>query len=164
MLHARQLIPPLTLREAQGTPVHAWDFKQKKNLLIAFLDVGCPLCEQFIRSLVEHAGNLDEREAVALLAFRTEPASSLTESLPPGMVAGVDVGSQGARLFLGDDGLSTQELRPRAVFVTDRYGEISAFWFVAGHAFPGIKEILLSLDAVEIACEECSVPEWPIEE
>jgi len=120
MLHARQLIPPLTLCEAQGTPVHAWDFKQKKNLLIAFLDVGCPLCEQFIRSLIEHVRDLDKREAVALLAFPQEPASSLTESLPPGMIAGVDVGSQGARLFLGNDELSAQELRRRAAFVTDR--------------------------------------------
>jgi len=54
-----------------------------------------------------------------------------------------------------------QELRRRALFVTDRSGEISAQWVVAGHEFPGIGETPRSLDLVEIACEECGVPEWP---
>lgn len=123
MLHTRKLIPPLTLCEPQGSTVHAWDFKQKKNLVIAFLDVDCALCGQLIRTLIEHAVCLDEKEAVVLLAFIKEPASSLTNSLPSGIIAGVDVDSRGALAFLGEDGPPMQELRRRAVFVSDRWAE-----------------------------------------
>ncbi len=56
MLRVRQLIPPLTLCTASGSVVHVWDFKQKKNLVITFLDDGCcPSCEQFIRNLIKRA-------------------------------------------------------------------------------------------------------------
>ena len=164
MLHTRELIPPLTPCEPQGSTVHAWDFKQKKNLVIAFLDVDCALCEQFIRTLIEHAVGLDEKEAVELLAFIKEPASSLTNSLPSGIIAGVDVDSRGALGFLGEDGPPMQELRRRAVFVTDRHGEISAHWIVGRHEFPRIEEILSSLNMVEIACEECGVSDWSVVE
>ena len=36
MLTLRQLIPPLTARTAAGDTVRAWDYKQKRNLAIAF--------------------------------------------------------------------------------------------------------------------------------
>ena len=66
MPHVRQLIPPLTLRTPRGRTVHAWDFKQKRNLVIAFLDVSCPTCEAFAQTLASHAADLREKEAVAL--------------------------------------------------------------------------------------------------
>jgi len=44
LLHVRQLIPTLSIRNTHGRVVHAWDFKAKRNLVIAFLDVGCAPC------------------------------------------------------------------------------------------------------------------------
>lgn len=164
MLRVRQLIPPLTLCTASGSVVHVWDFKQKKNLVITFLDDGCPSCEQFIRNLIKRAVDLSDKEAVLVLVFAKEPASSLTNILPTEIVVGVDVGSHGARRYLDDDGQCTGEFHRRAVFVTDRYGEIFALWIVAGDKFPAIEDILRSLDSVEMACEECSPPEWPLDE
>ena len=164
MLHRRQLIPPLTLTDAHGCTIRAWDFKQKKNLVIAFLDFDCVLCEEFTYALIECAAQIQEREAVVLLAFPRPPASSLTKSLPSEFIAGVDAARQGAQAFLGEDGLPTQEGRKRGVFVTDRYGEIAAQWIFPGHEFPAIGEALSALTAVEIACEECSVPDWPVDE
>ena len=32
----RRLIPPVTARTAEGRSVRAWDYKQKRNLVIAF--------------------------------------------------------------------------------------------------------------------------------
>ena len=164
MLRVRQLIPPLTLSAASGSMVRAWDFKQKNNLVIAFLDVDCALCGQFIKSLIEHTAALNEKQAVVMLAFSQEPASSLTDPLPPGIVAGVDVDNQGARRYLGNDELSTHGLHRLVIFVTDRYGEISSLWIVSEHNFPAIDEVLRSLESVEMACEECSLPEWPRDE
>lgn len=61
MLHIRQLIPSLTLRDAHGSFIHAWDFKQKQNLVLAFLDVCCSLCGAFIRALANHAADLRKK-------------------------------------------------------------------------------------------------------
>lgn len=108
--------------------------------------------------------DLSDKEAVLVLVFAKEPASSLTNILPTEIVVGVDVGSHGARRYLDDDGQCTGEFHRRAVFVTDRYGEIFALWIVAGDKFPAIQDILRSLDSVEMACEECSPPEWPLDE
>ena len=164
MLHVRQLIPPLKLRTPQGRTVHAWDFKQKRNLVIAFLDVSCPMCEGFVQTLASHAADLREKEAVALLVFAEIPSPSLRDSLAPEIISGSDIGCHGIRIFLGEDAVSERGLSRRVVFVTDRYGEISARWVVGAHEFPKIDEILSSLDLVEIACEECSVPHWPVDD
>ena len=164
MLKRRQLIPPLTLADAHGGAIRAWDFKQSKNLVIAFLDARCAGCKRFIDELIKQAAELADQEAVVLLAFPQEPSVSFTASLRPGFIAGLDVGGHGAQAFLGDDALPTPEGRRCAIFVTDRYGELSTQWAVRRHQFPVIGEILRALDSVEIACEECSVPDWPIDE
>jgi hypothetical protein len=164
MLKPRQIIPPLTLRTPQDRSVSAWDFKQKQNLVIAFLDSDCRLCEAFAENLVRHAADLHEKDAVALLIFEERPPASLSDFLPPEIIAGTDVDAHGLQRFLGAQSRTGQALTQRALFVTDRYGEISAQWILPGHDFPGIEAILSSLNSVQIACEECGVPHWPVEE
>lgn len=164
MLHSRQLIPPLTLRDPHGHETHAWDFKQTKNLVIAFVHADCALCERFVRSLTEHARDLEDKEAVVLLTFPRQPILPLSCSLPHGLIAGVDPSGRSAWTFLGEDASAPRTDGGLGVFVTDRYGEISARWLVADHTFPQVREILSALDSVEIACEECYVPHWPVEE
>lgn len=164
MLHVRQLIPPLTLRTPQGHTVHAWDFKQNRNLVIAFLDVGCPMCEAFAQMLASHAADLHEKEAVALLVFAETPSPLLPDFAASEIIVGSDVSGHGIGMFLGEHMVSDGGLRQRGVFVTDRYGELAAQWVVGAHEFPGIEEILSSLNLVEIACDECGVPHWPIDD
>lgn len=164
MLRTRQLIPPLTLRDLQGHETRAWDFKQKKNLVIAFLHMDCAACERFLRILIEHARELQGQEAVVLLALPQQPSSPLVATLPPGIIAGVDAGSRGARAFLDGGAQSAGAGGGLGLFVTDRYGEVSARWPVTEHQFPGIDEVLSALNSVQIACEECYVPHWPVEE
>jgi len=164
MLRVRQLIPSLTLLTAQGLTVRAWDFKQKKNLVIVFLDKECTLCDAFIGSLTSHAKALREKEAVMLLVFPQGSSLALSKSLPSEIIAGSDVGGSGTRLFFGEDEVSARDLHRRGVFITDRYGELSAQWLVSEHEFPGIREIRSSLESIEIACEECSVPDWPVDD
>lgn len=163
MLHTRQLIPPLTLTDPQGHETQAWDFKQTKNLVIAFVHPDCALCERFVRSLIERARMLEEKEAVVLLAFTREPVSPLS-SWPAVFIAGVDPSGRSTKAFLGEEESTARAANGLGVFVTDRYGEISSRWPVVAHNFPTTKEILSALDSVEIACEECYVPHWPVEE
>jgi hypothetical protein len=143
--------------------VRAWDYKQKKNLVIAFLDLDCAPCAEFLRMLASSAAAIREREAVALVLFLEQPSPQVTDSLPAGIIVGSDVPGSGARAFLGDDAFSARGFVRGGVFVTDRYGELSAQWPIERHKFPGIAEILSALDYVEMACDACATPLWQAE-
>ena len=160
MLRKRQLVPPLTIHTPDGRTVRAWDYKQKKNLVIAFLDTDCGPCEEFLRALVTNAAELRDKAAVALIVFLEQPARRVTDSLPPGIIVGADMPGNSARAFLGDDAFASRGFVRGGVFVTDRYGELFAQWVIERHKFPAIAEILAALDHVEIACDECSAPLW----
>ena len=160
MLRNRQLVPPLTIHTPDGRTVRAWDYKQKKNLVIAFLDTDCGPCEEFLRALVANAAELRDKAAVALIVFLEQPARRVTDSLPPGIIVGSDMPGNSARAFLGEDAFASRGFVRGGVFVTDRYGELFAQWTIERHKFPAIAEILAALDHVEIACDECSAPLW----
>lgn len=163
MLRTRQLIPPLSMHTSDGRTVHAWDFKQKKNLVIAFLDADCAMCQDFLRGLTARAADLREKDAIALVVYLALPPPALADSLPKEIIAGCDMPGNGARAFLGDEAFSARGLVRGGVFVTDRYGELFAQWTLAAHKFPALEEIFSTLDQVQMACEECSTPAWPAE-
>jgi len=160
LLSNRQLVPPLTIHTPDGRTVRAWDYKQRKNLVIAFLDTDCGPCEEFLRALVANAAELRDKAAVALIVFLEQPARRVTDSLPPGIIVGADMPGNSARAFLGEDAFASRGFVRGGVFVTDRYGELFAQWTIERHKFPAIAEILAALDHVEIACDECSAPLW----
>ena len=163
MLRNRQLVPPLTIHTPDGRTVRAWDYKQKKNLVIAFLDTDCAPCEEFLHVLVTNAAELRDKAAVALIVFLEQPARRVTDSLPPGIIVGADMPGNSARAFLGDDAFAPRGFVRGGVFVTDRYGELFAQWTIERHKFPSIAEIFAALDYVEMACDECSTPLWAAE-
>jgi len=160
MLPLRELIPPLTMRLHDGRLVRAWDFKQKKSLVVAFLDTECDSCEGFLWRLVEHAAGARSKDAVVLAACLEAPQAKLTERLPEGIFLGADPSGRAARAFLGSAALSGRGLLHPAVYVADRYGELAAQWLARGHQFPAVGEILTCLHQLEIACEECTSPSW----
>jgi hypothetical protein len=163
VLHDRQLIPPLTIHTSDGHTVRAWDYKQKKNLIIAFLDTDCAPCEEFLRALTANAAALRGKDAVALLIFLEQPARYLTDSLPAGIIVGSDISGRSARAFLGEDAFASGGFVRGGVFVTDRYGELFAQWTIERHKFPAIAQILAALDHAQMACDECSTPLWTAE-
>ncbi len=163
MLRIRQLIPPLTIHTPDGRTVRAWDYKQKRNLVIAFLDTDCAPCDEFLRALAAGAAALREKDAVALVVFLEQPSPRLTDSLPPAIIVGADMPGNSARAFLGEDAFASRGFVRGGVFVTDRYGELFAQWIIERHKFPAIAEILSALDHGEMACDECSAPSWSAE-
>ena len=163
VLRNRQLVPPLTIHTPEGHTVRAWDYKQKKNLVISFLDTDCAPCEEFLRTLVGCASALREKEAVALVVFLEQPPRRMTDSLPPGIIVGADMPGNSARAFLSEDAFASHGFVRGGVFVTDRYGELFAQWSIDRHKFPAIAEIFAALDHVEMACDECSTPLWTSE-
>jgi hypothetical protein len=160
MLRTRQLVPPLSIHSPDGRTIRAWDFKQKKNLVIAFLDVDCALCADFLRQFAGRAADLREKETVALVVFLVPPPTVLADSLPKEIIAGCDISGYSARAYLGDDAFSANGLVCRGVFVADRYGELFAQWSLPDHEFPTVAEIFSSPDQIEMSCEECGTPAW----
>ena len=163
LLRIRQLVPPLNIHTPNGRTARAWDYKQKKNLVIAFLDANCGPCEDSLRGLVAQAGELREREAVALIVFLEQPTARLTDSLPAEIIVGSDTPGRNAGAYVGDDALSARGFARSGVFVTDRYGELAAQWPIECHKFPQLAEILAALDYVQMACDGCGTPLWPAE-
>jgi peroxiredoxin len=161
MLRTRQLVPPLSLHTPDGRNVHVWDFKQKKNLLVVFLDADCALCADFLRRLATQAARLRTSEAVVLAVFLEPPAPGFFDSHSPEIIAGSDMSGRGVQAFLGDDALSSRGLARRGVFVADRYGELFAQWFLRDHEFPTIDEIFTWVEHAVIACDGCATPIWP---
>jgi peroxiredoxin len=163
MLKLRQMIPPVTARTLDGRLVRAWDFKQKKNLVLAFLHAECVECEDWLRGLVRSAAQLNEHEAVALAIFPATPQRAL-ENLAPPIVVVADMSGRSQRSFLGDDAFSTAGLERAGVLVADRFGELFAQWLTdRQHKLPAVEEIIDWLSHIQVACEECGAPTWVVE-
>ncbi len=161
MLKARQQIPPLTARTPAGQTIRAWDFRQKKNLVVAFLHAGCRRCKDFLEKISARSKDLAEREAIALIIFAEVPPARVIENLPPQIIVATDMTGHSQRAYLGDDAFGTagQHL---GVFVADRYGELYAQWLAREEQrLAGMGELLSWLAQIELACEECGVSHWP---
>jgi peroxiredoxin len=163
-LKPRQLIPPLTARTTAGQTIRAWDYKQKKNLVIAFLHAGCRRCETFIQKLAAHAAELDGREALALAVFAEMPYALESENLPAQVVLAADIGGRSQRAYLGEEAFGPVGQERVGVFVADRYGELYAQWIARNEdGLPGVGELLEWLGQIQVACEECGVAHWGTE-
>lgn len=166
MLKVRQMIPPVTARAADGHVVQAWDYKQKRSLLIAFLHAECAECEAFLARVAQQAKRLAELEATALIVLPQTPSARLSDELPANVVLAADVSGRAQRTYLGQE---ASEARPHlrtgsvGVFVADRYGELVAQWRGGHESLPGMPDALGWLHQTQIACEECGSPHWPAE-
>jgi hypothetical protein len=165
MLRTREIIPPLTLRSLDGRAVRAWDFKQKKNLVILFLHAGCALCEDYLRKIAGDAAAWKENGAVVLVALLGSPSRSATDFLPDNVIVGLDPSGRAANAYLGRDSLAPAGDARLGVFVTDRYGELIVRWEIeTRHKFPSPSTLRAHLERIELSCDECSTPLWPVDE
>jgi len=159
-LRARQLIPPVTARTTDGAIVRAWDYKQKRNLLIAFLHADCTNCNEWLAQLAARALDLVERETVGLILYAEAPPRA-TELLAAPMIAAADVTGHSQRAFLGREAFGSSGLARVGVFVTDRYGELCEQWIARESSeLPAPGQILSTLWKIQIVCEECASDPW----
>jgi peroxiredoxin len=146
------MIPPVTARTADGKIVRAWDYKQKRPLVIAFLHSDCPRCAVWLDQLAASAAELAEREAVALLIYAELPPRKAGELTTPFIVAS-DAAGHSHRAFLGREAFGPVGLDCVGVFVTDRYGELFGQWTGRdAEDLPAPKEILDTLSVIQIIC------------
>jgi peroxiredoxin len=151
MLTPRQLVPPLTARTPAGDTVRAWDYKQKKSLLIAFLHADCPLCRAFAARLVSRKAEFLERDSVALLVALDPPRWDVEAS--PQAVFAVDTNGRAAQEYLGPDVFGPSGLSRVGLFITDRYGELYAQWEARdADGLPPLADALKWLTHTQLGC------------
>lgn len=163
-LTVRHQIPALTLRTFDGRNVSAWDFKQRRNRVIAVLRADSQQSWDFLKQLIAHADDWKEKEAVGLVVFQRVPLRGLPAALPSEIIAGTDETGNSIVRYLGEHALGADGLERQGVFVADRYGELYAKWIVEKDGeLPAVSEILKALEQIEIACEECHPTTWALD-
>jgi peroxiredoxin len=151
MLTLRQLIPPLTARTLAGDTVRAWDYKQKKSLLIAFLHADCPLCRAFAARLVSRSFEFAERDSAAMLVTLDPPRWDVQST--PQVVLASDTNGRAAQEYLGTDAFGPMGLARVGLFITDRYGELYAQWEARdADGLPSLLEALKWLTHTQLGC------------
>lgn len=130
MLKIRQPIPPLTARTPEGRVLRAGDYRQKKNLVIAFLHTDCPRCEAYRHSFLAQASELSAQQAVMLIVLLETPSYLANGNLPPQLIIATDASGRSHSAFLGPEALDSSGQRLLGVFVADRYGELYRQWIL----------------------------------
>jgi peroxiredoxin len=157
-----QIIPAFSLTAANRRErIGPWNYKQRRNLAIFFLhSAECQKCGGLLREMAANYGEYQrlETEALAIAPDEIARLSRLAREFDlPFPVLADDEGKVRDR-YLKSAG------RPEAaVVVVDRWGAIFACQ-VSGHehdlpAEAGIREWL---EFIELQCEECFPPEWPL--
>lgn len=151
MLTLRQLVPPLTVRTPAGDTVRAWDYKQKKSLLIAFLHTECPLCRAFAERLASRSAEFAARDSAALLIALDLPRWGVQPT--PQVVLASDTNGRAAQEYLGPDPFGPLGVARVAMFITDRYGELYAQWEARdADALPPVADAFKWLTHTQLGC------------
>jgi hypothetical protein len=151
-LTRRQMIPPITARTADGRVIWAWDYKQKSNLVIAFLHADCAACGDWLARLGSCAEALSQSESVGLIVYAESPRRS-ARILPMPLIDAADMTGHSQRASLGRDAFNTMGLCRVGAFVADRYGELDEQWVAKdAEGLPSPTEILSALWQIEIVC------------
>ncbi|MGE0130580.1 MAG: redoxin domain-containing protein [Blastocatellales bacterium] len=166
-MHAEELIPgnqiPLFDLPAANRQGHvgSWDYKQHQNLVLVFIhDDQCQACRELLREVAADYDEYQRLETEALIISRSEVetlrqfASGLNAPFPI-------LSDRDGKVF--DDYFDGAEMRAAGVFVVDRWGAIFKKAVAdQKHSLPGESEIREWLEFIEIQCEECFPPEWPL--
>ena len=154
-LEMDRVVPGFALPSLDGKQVGPGDYKQKANLVIAYLDLDrCGACKDFLRSLSDnyHLYRADETE---ILAVCPQPVDELRGQVGavglPFPVLSDEKGAVRGIYFSGEPG------QPVAgVFITDRYGALRNQMISQNSGdIPAQQDILDWLDLIEMECPEC---------
>jgi peroxiredoxin len=166
-LSSGQLIPNFRLSAVnRNGQVGPWDYKQHRNLvLIFFRSAQCRRCQELLRAIAEHYGDYKQKEA-EVLAISTDEIDRLRQltqdlALPFPMLSDSD--GRVTDLYCKHTEGIADAVVEAAIFVADRWGAIFSSKSVEkDHDLPAEAEIREWLEFIELQCEECFPPEWPL--
>lgn len=153
------LIPAFRLPSTEGRNLGPREFKQRNNLILAFLhEGGCGSCRTLLTTLAQsyqHFQGLNT-EILAIVGGDKKIAEDLHCQMRLPFPFLFDPAERTAALCLG-------EHTPRpAILVADRYGGLWARLLpLKDDGIIDVKEVLQWLEFIETQCPECNVPDLP---
>ena len=149
ILRRGQVVPTFTLPDTAGTPVRRTAYRDKKNLVLAFLpDAEDDGARAYLSALAQGYAALRAETGEVLAILRGDRAAVAD--------AQRDLALPFPLLYDADGAVTARFLPPTAragVFVTDRYGEL---YFAAPStstvSLPPIAEIQAWLEAIDRQC------------
>ncbi|MEW5803198.1 MAG: redoxin domain-containing protein [bacterium] len=150
------LIPDFHLASFDGKSIHPSDYRGSKNLIMVFAGDLAQMgpVQQFLAELTMHYAELvqENTEVLAIIQGPVQEADRVkrTRGLPFPVLADED---GHAHLMAG--ALSSDGGPAMAVYITDRFNEISAVYRTShGDSIPAIDETFSQLRFIEIQCPE----------
>ncbi len=148
-----RLIPGFCLNSIGGGRVSPWDFKGRKNLVIAFFGLQTGSSTELLTELKHSYPLLREEETEVLAIGRGSEDELARRMLGLGLPYAV----------LADPKGLTHDLYVTtgpAVFVADRFGELLMRLDPSGSLGSQLDTVLSRLALIEMQCPECGVPTW----
>ncbi|MFQ5708644.1 MAG: peroxiredoxin family protein [bacterium] len=155
MLKRHQLCPGFSLTDLSGQQVDLWNFRQKKNVVLLFVQNGP---ESFLRSVIPSIVNnylalqrLDT-EFLLILSGHLDACSARIEKMHLPFPVLLDIEFRAWPAYLESEAPRESGF---GLFVLDRYGELWAQWHGSSRAdFPALAELLEWLQWIEEQCPE----------
>lgn len=148
------VVPDFTLPTIEGGAVSPHEYKQRANLVIAYLDLDrCGQCADLLTSFADRLNDYRDLEAqiVVVFAQSIEELKGKAGTLGLSFPVASDVDRKMARSYFGEE-------RPpmAAVFITDRFGALKAQYLCeSDDDLPDQNAILDWLNLIEMECPEC---------
>ncbi len=155
-LEMDQVVPDFILPSVSGGTVSPREFKQKCNLVIAYLHLErCDVCLEFLRDTADnyHVYQELETQILAVAPFPISDLQAKVGSLGLPFPVLWDEGGDVGEVYLGGE----EVVDPLAgIFVTDRFGALQTKFIVATEQdLPNQESILDWLNLIEMECPEC---------
>lgn len=158
MLKAQQLAPNFRLSTIDGKIVQLWDFRQRKNVVLVFApDRAGELTHDILNSFKENLAEYRSANTVILFVISDFQQSELHVPGTDDFHILLDKEKQAARSYFGQENHEAGY----GVFIIDRYGELWTQWqTLQSSELPSQKEIIDSINLIEMQCPECGISDW----
>lgn len=150
-----RMLRAFTLPGLDGSPIDTFRFRGWQPLIILFhAGAACAPCAELLRGLAADAARIEAEGAqiVSVSAGAGPNDRALAEALAPHVLTLFDPAESASR---------TQGFGLPSLIITDRYGEIFAFWQPdAEQALPSVEDVYGWLVWIEAQCQACTTVNW----
>lgn len=150
-----RMLRSFTLPGRDGIPVDTFRYRGRQPLIILFHEgVACAACADLLRGLAADAGRFEGEGAQLLSVSKGSGPNdrTLAEAIAPQVLTLFDPEGKAS---------SAQGFGLPALIVTDRHGEIFAYWQAdEEQALPNVDDVYGWLVWIEAQCEACTAINW----
>ena len=149
-----ELLPDFELLTPEGAPTRISELRGRKTMVLLMTGDSSSELLPYCRRLATQLADVRAEDANVIAVLPANAAAVGQFARDSGLVNGVLADCDG-RAHARIGGVP-------AIFVTDRHGEIFAAFHAEAAKLPSADELLKWVQFVNMQCEECFPPEWPV--